>query len=222
MFNYLNGAVQKRCIKSLGTICETEEKSQEKFELASQRSVVKYGAVGVLIAIALIATVVLGPPLLTANAGIVDIKVTDAPVLDLSSLNITVDQVTVRVKDAEEATNDTEEWINVTIAGGNVTFDLVKLRNITKDLALGQIPVGNYTKIRMHVLSAVGKIDGGDVISVRIPSSKIDVLVPRGFEVKSGQTTSIILDIQFDTIKIAANPAHNVSPVVKATIIPPV
>ncbi len=180
--------------------------------MASRRNVLTFGAVGILLATVLIVVVTLGPTLLIAKAGTIDIKVTDAPVQDLSSLNITVDQFEVHQQ-------ETDQWMNVTITGGQVTFDLVTLRNITQDAAIDQIPHGNYTKIRMHILSAVAQINGGDVITVRFPPNKLDIIVR--FEVQEGQTTSIILDIQVDTIRIASNPQNNATPVIKATVIPP-
>ncbi len=180
--------------------------------MASLRRVITFGAVGILLATVLIVTVTFGPTLVLAKGGTIDIKVTDAPVQDLSSLNITVDQFEVHQ-------NETDQWINVSITGGQVTFDLVTLRNITQDAAIGQIPPGNYTQIRMHILSAVAQINGGDAITVRFPPDKLDIIVH--FEVQEGQTTSIILDIQIDTVGIAANPQHNVKPVIKAIVIPP-
>jgi hypothetical protein len=185
--------------------------------MASRRHIFAFAVVGILIATGLIAVGTLGPTVLLptffpANAGTLDIKVTDAPVQDLSSLNITVDQFEVHEQEAGQ-------WINVTITDGQVTFDLVKLRNITQDAALGEIAPGNYTKIRMHVLSAIAQIDGGDIITVRFPPNRLDIVVH--FEVKAGQTTSVILDIQVDTIKVAENPQHNVTPVIKAIVIPP-
>ncbi len=188
-------------------------------DMASHRRVFTYAVAGVLIAAVLIALTIAVPTVIlpalsptTTKTGTLDLKVTDAPVQDLNSLNITIDQFEVHQQ-------QTDEWVNVTISGGQVTFDLVKLRNITQDAALGQIPPGNFNKIRMHVLSAVGQINNSDVIAVRFPPDKLDVNV--SFEVKAGETTSIILDIQVDTIKIAANPQNNVTPDIKATVIPP-
>jgi len=185
--------------------------------MTSSRNILTFASVGILIAALLIAVGTLGPTVILpaifpAKAGMVDIKVTDAPVQDLSSLNITVDTIEVHQR-------ETDQWINVTIITGQVTFDLVKLRNVTQDAVLSEIPLGNYTKIRMHILSAVAQIDGDDVITVRFPPEKLDIIVH--FEIKAGQTTSVILDIQVDTTKIAENPQHNVNPGIKATVIPP-
>lgn len=219
MFKNLNVAVQKYCIKSLGgnEIINEKKLQWSNVKMASRKHVFTFAIVGVLIATCLIAVGTLGPTVLLpaifpAKAGKLDIKVTDAPVQDLSSLNITVDQFEVHQQ-------ETDRWINVTITKGQVTFDLVKLRNVTQDAALAQIAPGNYTKIRMHVLSAIAQIDGGNVITVRFPPDKLDLIVH--FEVKKGQTTSLILDIQVDTFKIAENPQNNITPVIKATVIPP-
>jgi hypothetical protein len=219
VFNGLNGTVQKHCIKSLGgnEIINENKLQWSNIKMASRRYILTFAVIGILIATGLIAIGTFGPTVLLptifpARAGTLDIKVTDAPVQDLSSLNITVDQFEVHQQEADQ-------WTNVTINKGQVTFDLVKLRNITQDAALDQIPLGNYTKIRMRVLSAIAQIDGGEVITVRFPPNKLDIIVH--FEVKAGQTTSIILDIQVDTLKIAENPQHNATPVIKATVIPP-
>jgi hypothetical protein len=219
VFNDLNDTVQKHCIKSLDGIRIVNEKKLKSsgVKMASRRHIFTFAVIGILIATGLIAIGTLGPTALLpaifpVKAGTLDIKVTDAPVQDLSSLNITGDQFEVHQQ-------ETDQWINVTITKGQVTFDLVKLRNITQDAALDQIIPGNYTKIRMHILSAIAQIDGGDLITVRFPPNKLDVVVH--FEVRAGQTTSIILDIQVDTFKIAENPQHNATPVIKATVIPP-
>ena len=185
--------------------------------MASRMHIITFAAIGILIATGLIAIGTLGPTVLfpdifPVKAGTLDVKVTDAPVQDLSSLNITVDQI-------EAHQQGTDQWINLAIIGGQVTFDLVKLKNVTQDAALDQISPGNYTKIRMHILSAVAQIEGGDKVTVTFPPNKLDVIVH--FEVKADQTTSIILDIQVDTFKIAENPQHNATPVIKATVIPP-
>lgn len=181
--------------------------------MANRRKTATLAIAGILIAALLITVVTLGPTVLfPAKTGTLDIKVTDAPVQDLKSLNITVDSFEVH-------RTETDQWINVTISKGQVTFDLVKLRNVTQDAALGQIPSGNYTDIRIHIISAYARLDNGTVFPVRFPPDKIDIIVH--FEVKAGETTGLILDIQVDTIKIAENPASNVSPVVKATVIPP-
>jgi len=152
------------------------------------------------------------------NEGTLAIFVTDAPVRDLKQLNITIDSFEVH-------RNETDEWISIPIEGDRVSFDLLALKNgnITEEAAIGTVPEGNYTMIRMHIVEGLeftnATLDDNSVIQLNVPSEKIKV--PVHFEIKAGQTTSIILDITTDSVQIASNPAHNFRPVVKPIVTPP-
>ena len=176
-----------------------------------------FGGTGVLIAILIIAMTPMMLPV--ADAGTLVIKVTDAPV-DLEHLNMTVNSLEVR--------NETGHWIDVPIVGGRISFDLLQLDGVTLEAALGNLDPGNYSMIRMHVVegleftNATSNVEGSQPFAVRVPSEKIRI--PIEFEIKSGDTTIVILDITADTewrIAIANNPAHNLNPVIKPTVIPP-
>jgi len=183
--------------------------------VASGRELITFGVAGVLIAALLIGVVTVGPSLiLPAKAeGTLVIRVTDAPIQDLQSLNITVDSFEAHQK-------ETDQWINVAVVEGQKTFDLVQLRNnLSQVAAIDQLPLGNYTKIRMHIVSAVAQVDGGSPFDVQFPPNKLDIIVH--FDIQADKTTTLIIDIQVDTVKIAANPQHNVVPVMKATVVPP-
>lgn len=183
--------------------------------MASSRELVTFGIAGILIAALLIGVVTVGPSvILPAKAeGTLVIRVTDAPVQDLKSLNITIDSFEAHQK-------ETDNWINVSVLGGQMTFDLVKLRNnLSEVAATDELRAGNYTKIRMHIVSAMAQVDGGSPFDVRFPPNKLDIIVH--FEIKADATTTLIIDIQVNTIKIAENPQHNVVPVMKATVVPP-
>jgi hypothetical protein len=181
-----------------------------------QRTVL-YGAAGVLIAIVILAATPYVMPLVAT--GTLVVQITDAPA-DLRHLNMTIDHF-------EAHNNETEEWVNVPIEAGAVSFDLLTLDGVTLDAAIAQLEPGNYTMIRMHVVAgfeftnATIIHDDGSVedVNVKVPSEKLRILVR--FEIKEGETTTVLLDIQADTVSIANNPQHNVNPVIKATIIPP-
>ncbi len=177
---------------------------------------------GLLAAILIIATVSLSPmilpsifPPVTANTGTLIVKVTDAPVPDLRHLNLTISSV--------EVCNKTGGWTVLQILGGVASFDLLKLENVTRDLALGEIPPENYTKIRMWIVSANATLADGKVIPLRVPPGHIDICIQ--FEVKAGKMTSLIIDIIVDKVHIAerggsGKPA-NLNPQFKAIVIPP-
>ncbi len=154
-------------------------------------------------------------PPVTAKTGTLMVKVTDAPVRDLKHLNLTINSL--------EVCNETGNWTALPILGGVASFDLLQLENVTRDLALGEIPPGNYTKIRMQIVSANATLADGTVIQLRVPPGHIDIRVH--FEIKAGKTTSLVIDIIVDKVNIAergrsGKPA-NLNPQFKAIMIPP-
>ncbi len=180
-----------------------------------------HGTLGILAATLIIVAVLSTPmmieqifPPTAIKTGMLAVKVTDAPA-DLKHLNLTINSV--------EVCNETEQWVSLPIDGGTAYFDLLELENVTMDLAIGEIPSGNYTKIRMQIVSANATLADGETIMLEVPSGHVDIHVR--FEVKAGKTTSLIIDIIVDKIKIAekgqsGNPA-NLNPQFKAIVIPP-
>jgi len=187
-----------------------------------------FAAAGILVAVLIIGGIVAGGihfpnlrlPSMVSDKGTLMIKITDAPVRDLKYLYITIDSFEVH-------RNDTDEWISVHIDGDQVSFDLLHLRdkNLTKDAAIDALQPGNYTMIRMHIVegleftNATLNDEAGTVIQLNVPSEKIKI--PVHFEIKTGETTTIILDITADSVHIASNPDHNLRPVVKPIVMPP-
>ena len=185
----------------------------------SSKKILYYGSIGVIAAVLIIAAAYssLCLPIFQVGAktGTLIVKVTDAPVPDLRHLNLTINNV--------EVSNETGNWETLPISGGSMYFDLLQLQNVTKDLAIGSIPVGNYTKIRMQIVTANATLADGRNITLNVPSGHIDIKVH--FEIKDGKTTSLIIDIIVDKIEIAergmsGKPA-NLNPQFKAITSPP-
>jgi hypothetical protein len=189
---------------------------EEVKTMYSQKKILAYGGTGVVVAVLMIAALV-SPTLfpVEAKTGTLIVKVTDSPVPDLQHLNLTINKV--------EVSNETGNWVNLPISGGSLYFDLLKLQNVTKDLAIGNMPVGNYTKIRMQIITANATLSDGTTMTLNVPPNHIDIQVH--FEIKPGKTTSLLIDIVVDKIQIAerghsGNPA-NLNPQFKAITIPP-
>ena len=182
------------------------------------RKIFVYGAVGILAATILSSSLWMLPALfmpVSAGKGTLVVKATDAPVPDLLNLNLTISSVDVL--------NSTGGWIPLTIDGGEQYFDLLKLANVTRDLAIGSLPVGNYSKIRLQIVAANATLGDGRQIDLNVPSGHIDLQVR--FEIKEGATTGLIVDIVADKVQIAergrsGKPA-NLNPQFKLIVIPP-
>lgn len=183
------------------------------------KTIFLYGGIGIIAAVLIIAAIY-SPMILPifqvqAKTGTLVVKVTDAPVPDLRHLNLTINKV--------EVSNETGNRNTLPISGGSIYFDLLELENVTKDLSIGSLPVGNYTKFRMQIVTANATLADGRIITLNVPSGHIDIQVH--FEIKAGKTTSLIIDIIVDKIQIAERgksgmPA-NLNPQFKAVTIPP-
>lgn len=148
------------------------------------------------------------------TTGTLIIKVSDKPT-DLAQLNLTIDSVLVHRKGGGNGT-----WVNLPFVNNvsEVTFDLLLLQNVTMDLSIGEIPPGNYTEIRMHVKAANATYTDGYTDVLTIPDrGELKIIIKRGFTIKAGQGTTLLIDIQPDKIHISQS--KNFKPVVKATVI---
>ena len=182
------------------------------------RKVIIYGVIGILAATILSSSLGIIPNLFmatNAKTGTLAVKVKDAPVPSLLNLNLTISSF--------EVLNSTGKWVSLPIEGGVQYFDLLKLDNVTRDLAVGSLPVGNFSKIRLKIDTANATLSDGRQIDLNVPSGRIDLQVK--FEIKGGKTTSLIIDIIADKVQIAergnsGKPA-NLNPQFKFAVIPP-
>ena len=177
------------------------------------KKVAAYGAAGILIASFIILAVQLMPmPFMPiAKTGVLVIKLTDAPV-DLEHLNVTISSIkAIRIVD------DTQELVDLSFVEGKswVYVDILSLQNVIMDLSITEIGLGNYTKIRMFVTSANATFTDGDVVDLIVPPGKIDVIVH--FEIRAGETTQLLIDMQVDWVAISHS--HRLRPVLKATVL---
>ncbi len=181
-----------------------------------------YGAVGVLVAALIIASVVVGGvyfpslrlPSIASDKGRLIIEVMDKPV-DLKHLNITIDRLSI-----QSAENDTDQWIDLELLGGEpIYFDLLALQNVTMTLSDTEIPAGNYTQLKMHVLTANATDSDGNHFELRkVPSGYIRVLLKPRLEMRSAESVTVIIDLEPDTAKIGISQSLNLKPVMKAIV----
>ncbi len=145
---------------------------------------------------------------LNAPTGTLVIGVKDAPSgSDVTHIYLTMTDITLQ----GDGNSSTTYKVNAT------TFDLLSLQNVTKMLGKNSVPVGNYTMVRFTVTAAVATVSGSNV-TLNVPSGEIKV--PMHFNVLSGKTTTIVLDITADMTAISAS--HNLRPTVTGAVtIPP-
>jgi len=186
------------------------------------RNVGVFVAAGVLLAILVIGGIAIAGiqfpsltfPAFMSNKGRLTIQVMDKPV-NLTHLNLTIDSLSIH-----RASDDNETWINLTLTGGKpVYFDLLALQNITLTLSDTTIPAGNYTMIRMHVLTANATYPDGTTVELnKVPSENMKIILKPHLIMTSGGAIALLIDIEPDQHNIAISHSLNLRPVVKAVV----
>jgi hypothetical protein len=131
--------------------------------------------------------------------GTLTINLTDAP-LDLSgvlSVNVTVMGVTVYPQDGDLEGNVEDPADSgsppIVLLTHPDTFDLLTLTGGAVDLlASGEVPAGEYARIRLDVSEATLVYADGSTAPLKIDSQKVDV--PIHFSVAAGGQTAVTLD----------------------------
>ncbi len=162
-------------------------------------------AAAVLIIAAIFASGIQFPS--SQKLGTLRVSITDKPV-ELENLNVTVSALYVN--------NASGGWVQLPFTDGKseVYFDLLSLNNVTQELSVAQIPAGNYTKIRLEVTTANATLADGSTVTLNVPPDHIDIIIH--FEIKAGQETELLIDMQPDTAAISAS--NNFKPILKATV----
>lgn len=143
-----------------------------------------------------------------AQAGTLEVRVTDAPKYDVSAVNITVANIEISKSETETS------WIG--IVEENKSFDLLKLRGVEEVLGSKKIDTGHYTQIRMDVKYVSVTVDGIPQ-NAKLPGEKLKLV--GSFTVEDGKTTTLTLDIDADkSIVITGKDTVIFKPVVKIIV----
>ena len=86
------------------------------------------------------------------------------------------------------------------------------------ELSSQEIPVGNYTKLRMEIETAnATKTDGEIIEEIKVPSEKLDIIIH--FEIDADETKFLLIDMEADWVAISRS--NRLRPTFKATIAEP-
>ena len=125
-----------------------------------------------------------------ADAGILEVRATDALPQGVSKILVSVDHIQVHEADAEEESG----WI--TVIDEARTFDLIAISGVEEVLGSNEMEATAYTGIRMNVVSVEVTISGEEKTAT-IPSGELKIVRP--FSVEKGDVTILTLD--FDAAK---------------------
>ncbi len=141
--------------------------------------------------------------------GTIEIRATDAPPEDVTSIVVTVDNIQVHKAGADE-----DSWITVVVT--KPTFDLILIQDTEVFLGQATVEVGQYTQIRLDVTSVEVTLEG-ETVSAELPGEKLKVV--RTWEVTAGETTILTLDFEADQFVIVTGSGQvRVMPVLKLEV----
>lgn len=144
----------------------------------------------------------------TEAKGLLIISVKDAPV-ELNELWLNISAVQVH---REGGGNET--WKDIPVVATE-PFNLLLLQNVSKVLAAGELPVGNYTEIRFHIVNAWANTTENPQQPLNVVAHGW-VMVKVHFTIKEAPVTSVLIDIEVNEEPILN--ANILMPVVKATV----
>lgn len=125
---------------------------------------------------------------LTSPAGVLELRLTDAPTDGIESLIVTISGTRV---------HGPEGWVSV--KEDAAAFDLLSLRSSDASALLGEAPLapGHYTQIRMEVTNAIVITSVGANYQVTIPSGELKMV--KGFDILPNKKLTLTLDFDADT-----------------------
>src|SRR3990172_6754073 len=115
------------------------------------------------------------------SEGVLQLFLTDKPA-KLEKVNVTIGEI-----DIHQTGGPWKVFLQST-----KTFDLLELKNTQALLAMGDLPDGMYTGLRLRVQSGQVLWTDGQTCELTVPSDKIQV--PVVFEIQKGALTKVVLD----------------------------
>lgn len=138
------------------------------------------------------------------------VVISDAPSDNFSHINVTFSQIKIH-----KSENDNDSgW--TTFNSDPKTIDLIYLHenNLTGELGVQNISVGNYNKLWINVDNATGILkDNGEEITFDVPSNVLKI--QQSFEIKEGNTTiDVELDLDKSVLYVPQGDVYTLLPVI--------
>lgn len=151
-----------------------------------------------------------GPVPTTSTVGLF---FTDKPTDEFSEINLHVVEAILIGGEGQQ-----------TLFQGSRAINLLDLTNYNEPIIFGEVPAGNYTKLRLNIdaLELVPHDDSAAIYPALPANGKIDLLDQDGFDILPGRTVVIEIDMDADkSIKITGagnGRSYKFRPVVKVNI----
>ncbi len=164
-----------------------------------------------LLMVILLSAIIAGCLSLPTGQATLVIAVKDAPKITengtVSSLNLTISEVSVHQAAANQTVDDSDEettaaaptdtssagWL--VVVNDTQTVDLIQLQNVSQVLGQRTLDAGNYTQIRLTIDSGTVTVDG-IMQELTVPSGVVKL--NQGFTLQPGTTLQLTLDFDVE------------------------
>ena len=145
-----------------------------------------------------------------AQMSLTEIRVGDIPTEDFSHVNVTFSEIRLH-----KSGNDSG-WINITTDPTTVDLIYLHLNNITEQLGIEEIEIGNYTKLWIVVDNATGVLkDSNETVNFAVPSGILKI--QHLFDIRKGNNTiEVDIDLDNSIVEIGQGAAYKLLPAIGA------
>ena len=152
-------------------------------------------------------TATLTPTATAETTGTLEMRVTDLPNPTITAIEIVAEQIQVH-------SASTGEWM--TVVEGPVSFDLIALAGIEEILGSSSLPAGEYTQVRLSIISTTITDDGTEN-EAQVPGDTLKVVRP--FTIQVGETTIATLDFDAEkSVVVQGTGRYQLKPVIKLLV----
>ncbi len=152
-------------------------------------------------------TVLPAPTPTAMHTGTLEVRVTDLPSATITAIEVTVEDIEVH-RSSDGA------WVSV--VEGPVTFDLIALAGVEELLGSSELTPGEYTQIRLKVMSTT-VTDDGEMLDAQVPGETLRIVRP--FDIVDGETTIATLDFDAEqSVVTLGTGTYHLRPVVKLLV----
>ncbi len=140
------------------------------------------------------------------SVGTLNVYMQDAPAnTTWSHIYVTIGAIQVHPADGMNAS----DWRNVSVVQNRI--DLVGLKSVAALLGGSSLAAGNYTQIRIVVKSVTGVMANNTQVDFTVPSGELKTA--DAFNITTGETTSLTIDINLARSVVDANGTWIFTPV---------
>ena len=141
-----------------------------------------------------------------AKMSFTEIRVGDMPTDDFSHVNVTFSEIKLH-----KSGNDSG-WINISMNQTTVDLLYLHINNLTEQLGIGEIEIGNYTKLWVVVDNATGVLKAtNETIYFDVPSGTLKI--QQLFRLEEGNNT-ITVDIDLNNSILVRGEMYKILPVI--------